>query len=776
MAPIIERLISLLSVPQANLVYAQALLFCSFAAWLSCIYARGKNTTSSGNRMQLGLLILVLAQLFLFVMSWLAWLGLVDSHTFLPPLDRTLAIFSLVLIIWLWAFPEPNRIFDALVALFEIITLLFGATAIVVWLREASNTYFNTSDLGAYAYYAGLALVILGLILLFLRRRSYWGYGVLMLALFLTGYLAQFVVTQPASDYTWFVHLGESAFIFLLVLPKRLVSPLKVPGTISGAEVPGPPVLPVDGKLLQSVADVVTETSPDKYYQELTRLVANMMGAEYCLLMIPPKTGEQLILPVAYASVQDKLMDGFTADGHKMPSILEALKNNRSLCLAGGKDSEVQVLSEELGEQHTGHLVLSPFQPKGTNTIMGIVLLSRPFAPTWTEGDATRLKDLTDTLIANIGRARVAGRLVEQGDLAEKLQRAEAHADQVRLEYAQLKARYDSISDLATASAAQSENEKALQEAVTRLENRNKELEALLARGRPSLEEVEQLRLELRAALADLARIPSTLSKSDQKMLETQLSAVKSLDKMQPTELVTSIAQEFRQPLSSIVGYTDLLLGESVGLLGAVQRKFVERVKASAERLGILLNELVEVMTIDVGKVDKTPVSVELAPVIQEAISNISAQLNDKNITIQTDLPPFLPAIQANKDAVLQILANLLENACLVTSQDGIISLSARVEQRQGEPDYILLSVSDQGGGIERTDISRVFMRRYKMENPLIKGVGDAGVGLSIVKSLVELLKGRVWVDSVPGGSVFSVLLPLSGPYSAQETKSNPSS
>jgi signal transduction histidine kinase len=72
------------------------------------------------------------------------------------------------------------------------------------------------------------------------------------------------------------------------------------------------------------------------------------------------------------------------------------------------------------------------------------------------------------------------------------------------------------------------------------------------------------------------------------------------------------------------------------------------------------------------------------------------------------------------------------------------------------------ISVMDQGGGIDKSDISRVFMRRYKMENPHIRGIGDVGVGLSIVKSLVELNKGRVWVESSAGtGSTFSVLLPL---------------
>ena len=174
------------------------------------------------------------------------------------------------------------------------------------------------------------------------------------------------------------------------------------------------------------------------------------------------------------------------------------------------------------------------------------------------------------------------------------------------------------------------------------------------------------------------------------------------------------------------------------------------------------MNELVQVMSIDGGKVDQTPVSVDLKALIDEAIGYITAQINEKNINMQVDIPDKLPIIQINKDALQQILANLLENACLVTPADGTIILSAKVEQKENTPSYMLISVMDQGGGIVQGDLPRVFLRRYKMENPLIPGIGDTGVGLSIVKSLVELYKGRVWVDTAEGvGSTFSVLLAL---------------
>ena len=781
MAPIVEQIIRLLSAPEGNLIYSMVLGFCVFGAWLSCQFARGNQKSGEGNRMQLGLLILLLVQLWLFGATWLAWQEVIDGHLYLPPLDRTLALLSLVLVVWLWVFPKPDKAADVLITVVGTAVILLGVISMVLWLRVGSGTFFNTSTLGGYAYYSGLGLTVIGLLLLLLRRTRYWGYGVMMMLILLAGYIAQYFITQAASDFGWFMHLGEMvAFILLFALPKRLVSLRKFGDFVDKVQPTGVVTQRMDAKLLQSLTSLITEPSPQQYYQELTQFVANLMNADFSLLMMPPKTGEQLIVPVGYSRLQARMIEGFAADGHKMPSMLEAIKSGKTLLITGDKlKPEVRALADELEMKQAAQLLMIPLHPKGTSAVMSIAVLSKPTDPLWNEVDGQQLKNTIETLISSIGQfSKGTGQKVDQGEMMKILERTQADADQVRLEYAQLKAKYDDISAQAMSSASQAESmtalvesQKNLQDSVTRLETRNRELESLLNKGRPSMEEVEQLRQELRSALTDLARIPSTLSKSDQKMLGMQLSAVKRLDEMRPAELVTSIAQEFRQPLASIIGYTDLLLGESVGLLGAIQRKFVERVKASTERLVILLNELVQVMTIDGGKVDQTQMSVDLKPVIDEAIGDVTAQISEKNITLRVDMPEKLPAIRANKDALQQILANLLQNACLVTSADGEISVAARVEQQDSELKFIHISVTDQGGGIDYADLPRVFSRRYKMENPLIKGIGDSGVGLSIVKSLVELHKGRVWVDTEVGvGSSFSVLLPMEVDQTTQRT------
>jgi signal transduction histidine kinase len=770
MAPIVEQVINLLSTPEGFLIYSLVLGLCSFAALISCIYAEGNRNTPLGRRMLWGLMLLFFTQLVLLLSALFGWLAN-NVISFLPALDSSLALLSLVIIIWLWVFPEPHRAIDLISAIVAGTVLLFGVLNIVLWTQRSTDDYFNSTLMGTLAYLLGAIFLTAGIILSVWRRPSYWGFAVLMMAIILGGYLAQLLLGETQSNYGSYVHLGEIlGFIAILALPQRLVDLQAVPSTEEPTLAHAQRTVVMGPKLVQTMASLFTQVSPQQYYQELTRVVAHGMGADYCLLVLPPKSGEQLMIPVGYNRADDKMIEGLAIDGQKLPAISNAIKTGKILQIPNNKGVELQALTERLGVKPNVQLILVPFQPKGTSVEMGLVVLLLAADIVWSESDARRLAETSHQLISMAGQYSLGtGTQSEQAEMQQKLQQAQASADQVRLEYAQLKAKYDSISaggavaaPLAAEMAVMVENQRNQQETIARLEQRNREMEKMIAMGRPSIEEVEQLRQELRSALVDLARVPSTLSKSDQKMLEMQLSTVKHFDDLQPHEIVNSIAQEFRQPLSSILGYTDLLLGESVGLLGAVQRKFVERVKASAERCSILLNELVQVMTIDGGQVDQTAVSVELKPVLDEAVKNVAAQISEKNMTLRIELPDDPPQLLVNRDALLQIMENLIENAYMITPSDGQIRLLARIEQRENMQSYMLISVTDQGGGIENTDISRVFLRRYKMENPHIQGIGDMGVGLSIVKSLVELNKGRVWVESKEGlGSTFSVLLPL---------------
>jgi signal transduction histidine kinase/GAF domain-containing protein len=233
------------------------------------------------------------------------------------------------------------------------------------------------------------------------------------------------------------------------------------------------------------------------------------------------------------------------------------------------------------------------------------------------------------------------------------------------------------------------------------------------------------------------------------------------------SEVVTSLIHELRTPMTSINGYTDLLIGEAVGILGETQRQFLQRVKANIERMGGLLDDLVRVTAIDTGRTTLSPEPVNLIPIIESAIMSLSARFNERELAVQMDMLSELPPVYADRDSLHQIVLNLLSNACQCSKPGTEVLVHAHLEEQDdqidGLPGYLLVSVTDTGGGIDPEDQRRVFHRLYRADNPLITGLGETGVGLSIAKALVEAHGGRIWVESEMGrGSTFSFILPIS--------------
>ena len=279
------------------------------------------------------------------------------------------------------------------------------------------------------------------------------------------------------------------------------------------------------------------------------------------------------------------------------------------------------------------------------------------------------------------------------------------------------------------------------------------------------------LQEELKKALEKTTEFEHKLAESTEALNVLKQFKEKADDQAlldEQVEVIASIAQELRQPLSSISGYTDLLISESVGILGALQKKFLERVKASTERMNQLVNDLVHITTIDTGNYLFTLQPLELMDVIDSAIETTSGQFREKEISLRVNVNPHLPKLHTDKDALQQIMLHLLQNAGTASPTEGEVLLKAQLYEKSD--DVILLSVTDTGEGIPKEDLPRVFSRLYRADNPLIQGVGDTGVGLSIAKTLTEALGGRIWVESeTNAGSTYSVLLPTTSPALSQQ-------
>jgi len=347
--------------------------------------------------------------------------------------------------------------------------------------------------------------------------------------------------------------------------------------------------------------------------------------------------------------------------------------------------------------------------------------------------------------------------------------------------------------DLAEAQAALAAQTEALAQAKAQLAEKERQLSAAIS-DLAALAGPTQLPDELAKARSALAQAHEQLAEKERELAAERAhapTAAAGPPGMPRTtapfsapsyEAILSLVQELRQPMSSIVGYSDLLLGESVGILGALQHKFLERIMASCERMEALLDDLIRVTAFDSGKLKVARDSLDVMAVVEEAILGCGAQFREKSINLRLDLADDLPAVFADRDATRQIVSHLLNNAANASAIDGEVTLSVRVQPAgsapQGGPgDGLFIAVRDSGGGIAPADQPRVFSRTYRADAPLIAGLGDtAGMGLFIAKALTEAQGGRIWLTSELGqGSTISVMLPIAGqPLPVGGNGSNP--
>jgi signal transduction histidine kinase len=227
------------------------------------------------------------------------------------------------------------------------------------------------------------------------------------------------------------------------------------------------------------------------------------------------------------------------------------------------------------------------------------------------------------------------------------------------------------------------------------------------------------------------------------------------------SEFVATVSHELRTPMTSIKGYVEIMLMGATGPLSEQQAHFLQVVKQNTERLAILVNDLLDVSRIEAGKVTLSMQALDLSEVVDEVLSTYAQRMKDEDrpMIFSRDVPPALPRVTGDRERVLQILDNLVENAYQYTPVNGHILV--RLSQVGRE---VQIEVTDDGIGIPEEDQPRVFERFFRGEDPLVMATSGTGLGLQIVQTLVELHKGRIWFESsgVRGeGSTFYVTLPI---------------
>jgi signal transduction histidine kinase len=220
------------------------------------------------------------------------------------------------------------------------------------------------------------------------------------------------------------------------------------------------------------------------------------------------------------------------------------------------------------------------------------------------------------------------------------------------------------------------------------------------------------------------------------------------------SNFVSIASHELRTPLAVILGYASFLREEVSGEAG----EQVDIVLQSALRLRALIDDMVNLRHVDTGEVQLERDVFSVTELVKEVVDEFGQVALAKQQTLRLDIPDDPLRIDADRQKIYLVLANLLSNAIKFTSSRGRVQVSAR---KKG--DEIWMTVMDTGIGIPERDYNHIFDRFYQVEPSLTRHYEGMGLGLSIAKSMVELHKGRIWVESVVGkGSRFTVALPVS--------------
>ncbi len=266
-----------------------------------------------------------------------------------------------------------------------------------------------------------------------------------------------------------------------------------------------------------------------------------------------------------------------------------------------------------------------------------------------------------------------------------------------------------------------------------------------------------QHRNELRLLQAELKQRNEDLQAANAEL--HRLDELKSI-------FVSVAAHELRSPLTSILGYVEVLLDEDYGALSDTQREYLETVQGGAQRLRRITSELLDVTRIEAGRVELVLQPTDLREVVRSVICEYAPQLEAKGQQLTWQADPQLPEALCDRGRATQIVGNLLSNAIKYTTDGGQIGVALSEAE---EPGFLQLSVADTGAGISEDDQRKLFARFFRGESAALSGAEGAGMGLYITRSLVELHGGRIWLESTPGrGSTFCATLPIAGVSSSR--------
>jgi len=259
--------------------------------------------------------------------------------------------------------------------------------------------------------------------------------------------------------------------------------------------------------------------------------------------------------------------------------------------------------------------------------------------------------------------------------------------------------------------------------------------------------------------LAETATLGNAFNEMAEELEQEEVRRAE-LDRLKD-EFVLTASHELRSPLTSVQGFAELLMLERESL-SPRQAETVEVILDNCRHLVRLLNDLLDLARSDAGRLSIRPQPTEVAPLVDDVVRTMRAQTEATSQSLTEQIQPGLPSIYVEPDRFRQILVNLITNAHEYSPEGASIAVSARADGTEVE-----IAVSDNGPGIPKEQLERIFERFTRGDAGLTQRVGGTGLGLAISKSLAEAHGGGIVAESTVGqGSTFRLRLPVAPPAS----------
>ena len=242
--------------------------------------------------------------------------------------------------------------------------------------------------------------------------------------------------------------------------------------------------------------------------------------------------------------------------------------------------------------------------------------------------------------------------------------------------------------------------------------------------------------------------------------LEAANAELLGLDEMKSMFLAVA-AHELRTPLASILGFAELLLDDNdPAAWTPAQLQFLQIIQRNAGRLLEIANNLLDITRLAAGRMEIDLRPHDLGSLVEQLVAEFRPRAASRSQQLTPTVAAHLPPVLCDAARTAQVMGNLLDNAVKYTPEGGAIQIRL---QRADEAGFLQLSVSDTGIGVSEADQAHLFDSFFRARNSNLTAASGAGLGLHIVRALVELHGGRVWVKSQPGaGSTFFVTFPIS--------------